>query len=450
VLFVIFLVGAGALAYRASTAEDRARLLRTAIAIALELKAVATRRDPVRERFGETLRARTPYAGVTIALVALNVAIFVRMLFGAGALGDADTLVAWGGNVGLRTTNGEWWRLVTSLFVETGFFHLVIDAAALLQVGLLLERLVGSRVFGSVYLAAGIVAAIVSVRTSPVSVSAGGAGAMFGLYGLLLAATLWTLRGRPADDETDEESIEPDQSDEPTISIPLKSLTRLVPITVLFVLSNLAGGTIPVGAELAAFAVGAVAGAIMTADVSQRKASGRRLGQTMAGAAIVAIALAVPVRGIADVRPEIRRVVALEDRTTTAYAAALDRFKRGRMTAEALAQTIERTIVPELEAADSGLKAIRRVPIEHQPLVADADEYLRLRAESWRLRAQGLRTGGRTPAAKATGTGGDPSEASWRLRAEAQHRATLVASGKAEAAERESLAAFEKIKQAQP
>ncbi len=37
------------------------------------------------------------------------------------------------------------------------------------------------------------------------------------------------------------------------------------------------------------------------------------------------------------------------------------------------------------------MKALDGVPAVHQPLVAQAEEYLRLRDESWRLRADGLR-----------------------------------------------------------
>jgi hypothetical protein len=48
--------------------------------------------------------------------------------------------------------------------------------------------------------------------------------------------------------------------------------------------------------------------------------------------------------------------------------------------------------VPELKAARARLQAFERVPYEQQPLVAAAEEYLRLRDESWRLRAEGLRT----------------------------------------------------------
>jgi len=64
--------------------------------------------------------------------------------------------------------------------------------------------------------------------------------------------------------------------------------------------------------------------------------------------------------------------------------------ERCRITAEALAQLIDRTIVPELHAAEARLKELDRVPHEHQPLVAGAEEYFRLRDASWRLRVEGL------------------------------------------------------------
>ena len=51
---------------------------------------------------------------MTPAIAALNALVFVGMIFGRGALADPQTIVAWGGSFGPRTTNGEWWRLITS------------------------------------------------------------------------------------------------------------------------------------------------------------------------------------------------------------------------------------------------------------------------------------------------------------------------------------------------
>jgi len=112
----------------------------------------------------------------------------------------------------------------------------------------------------------------------------------------------------------------------------------------------------------------------------------------MGAAVVIAVAYGVPLRGIADVRPEMERVVAIEGRTAIAYEKAVVQFRKGHMTAKALAQLIDRTIMPELQAASARVKALEGVPAEHQPLVASAEEYLRLRDESWRLRAEGLNT----------------------------------------------------------
>src|SRR4030095_2414285 len=75
-----------------------------------------TRVPPECETFVQELRARTTLAVVTPAILALNIAIFIGMCLGTGALSEPATLIAWGGSVGPQTTNGEWWRLVTSLF----------------------------------------------------------------------------------------------------------------------------------------------------------------------------------------------------------------------------------------------------------------------------------------------------------------------------------------------
>jgi erythromycin esterase-like protein len=106
---------------------------------------------------------------------------------------------------------------------------------------------------------------------------------------------------------------------------------------------------------------------------------------------VVILASAAMLRGIADVRPELARVVAIEEQTVVAYEKAVGQFKNGALSSQALAKMISQSIVPELEAARARLKAVNGVPPEHQPLVASAEEYFRLRDESWRLRADALR-----------------------------------------------------------
>jgi len=165
----------------------------------------------------------------------------------------------------------------------------------------------------------------------------------------------------------------------------------------------------------------------------------------MAATVVIAVASAFSLRGIADVKPEMERVVALEDRTARAYQTAADGFRRGRITAEALALLIDRTIMPELQAADARVKALEKVPLEHQPLVASAEEHLRLRSESWRLRAEVLRKTN-MPKPRESGTTDWESSTRSRLRAETQHQANGIMRGMAEGRERASLEALERIK----
>ena len=93
------------------------------------------------------------------AFVAVNVIVFLMM---GGGGSRRETLVEWGASFGPRTTNGEWWRLAASMFVHTGFLQLLVNCAALVQLGLILERLVGHITFAAVYFAAGVLASLVS------------------------------------------------------------------------------------------------------------------------------------------------------------------------------------------------------------------------------------------------------------------------------------------------
>jgi len=422
-LFLLILAG---FALYVMTPEERARLVRAVLAAIRQVKDAATQDHPELEPFRDALRARTRWALVTPVLVALNATVFVYMLFGAGALSDAETLVGWGGNFGPRTTNGEWWRLVTMMFVHSGVLQLLANLAGLVQLGLILERLVGPAAFAGVYVASGMFASLVSLSAHPVAVRGGASGAIYGLYGLLLASSIWGLLNRS------------------TVTIPRMAVKRLGPAAAVFILYNMATDDLAGAAELAGLVTGFVCGLVLARGVSDCKPPARRVAAAMAATAVIAVACAVPLRGIADVRPEIARVFAVEDRTARAYQTAVDRFRKGRITGEALAQLIDRTIRPELQAAHARLKALARVPQEHQPLVASAEEFLRLRDESWRLRAEGLHTAKLLASREAERTAEDESWR-WRLKTEGLYTANVRTLQEAERTERASLAALKRI-----
>ncbi len=84
---------------------------------------------------------------MTPAIVAAYVVVFVLLAPGSGDLGDPKTLIELGGSIGPRTTNGEWWRLGAAMFVHVSVIHLITEIAGLVQIGLLVERLVGRMAF---------------------------------------------------------------------------------------------------------------------------------------------------------------------------------------------------------------------------------------------------------------------------------------------------------------
>jgi membrane associated rhomboid family serine protease len=441
ILLVILVLGGYAL--HTLKPDERTRLKERLVATASRARSEAARRHAEPEPFRDALRERTPWPLVMPALVAVNVLVFLMMGWGSS---EQETLVGWGASFGPRTTNGEWWRLVASLFVHTGLFQLIVNCAALVQLGLILERLVGHITFGAVYIAAGVLASLVSLSDYPLAVSVGGSGAIFGLYGLLLASAAWTAINRPsvtaAEPETTSgstfgfsdiprteradaaETGEADRSSSaavnPGVTITLTAARRLAPIAAIFFLYNLVSGALGSGAEVAGFAAGFICGVVLTRGVSASTPPVPRVAITMAFTLVVAVASAVPLRGMADVRPEISRVLAVEASTASVYQGAVAQFKLGAVSSEALAQVIERKITPELHAVQARLKTLGRVPPEHQPLVANAEEYLKLRDESWRLRAAAL------------------------------HKSSMLALRKAETAERASLEALERIKPTEP
>jgi hypothetical protein len=91
-----------------------------------------------------------------------------------------------------------------------------------------------------------------------------------------------------------------------------------------------------------------------------------------------------------DVRPEIERLLAVESETTAIYDAAAAQFKHGTLDSESLARIIERKIKPQLQMVRVRVMALENVRSDHQQPLEKAREYLRLRDESWRLRADAL------------------------------------------------------------
>jgi len=123
--------------------------------------------------FSNALRERTPKVLATPALATVSAVVFVMMAFAPGSNTSADKLIHWGGNIAARTTDGEWWRLLTTIFVHSRLIDLFLNIACVIQLGVILERTVGPFAFTAVYVASGVAAAIVSLSAAPAAVTIG-------------------------------------------------------------------------------------------------------------------------------------------------------------------------------------------------------------------------------------------------------------------------------------
>lgn len=121
----------------------------------------------------------------TSALIVLNALVFLAMA-AAGGSTDVVVLVKFGALVHHRVWQGEYWRLVTPMFLHIGLLHFAFNTYALLIVGRAVERLLGTLPFLILYLGSGVCGAIGSLLFTR-GICAGASGAIFGLLGALLA-----------------------------------------------------------------------------------------------------------------------------------------------------------------------------------------------------------------------------------------------------------------------
>jgi membrane associated rhomboid family serine protease len=126
---------------------------------------------------------------ITVIIIALNAIVFLIMVFaGLGVVSfDSHDLLNWGANFRPKTIDGEWWRLLTSIFLHAGLMHLFANMVGLLLVAIFLEPLLGRLKYAVAYLICGLVASATSILWHPATISIGASGAIMGLYGVLLA-----------------------------------------------------------------------------------------------------------------------------------------------------------------------------------------------------------------------------------------------------------------------
>ena len=128
-------------------------------------------------------------APATVGLVALNVLVYLVTVYqGVGISQPGGKVFNDGALVGaLIYTDGDWYRLVTAMFLHASLLHLAFNMLALYWLGTIVEHALGSWRFLLLYFVSGIAgSAGALVLSNPTAVTVGASGAIYGIMGALL------------------------------------------------------------------------------------------------------------------------------------------------------------------------------------------------------------------------------------------------------------------------
>ncbi len=137
---------------------------------------------------------------ITYGIIGINVIVFILMVIsGVNFFAPSGIeIMQWGANYKPLTVTGDWWRLITCVFVHIGIIHIAFNMYALYMVGIYLEPMLGKIKYAVAYLSTGVFASMASIiwHEAPVP-SAGASGAIFGIYGVFLALLFTNLIPKP-------------------------------------------------------------------------------------------------------------------------------------------------------------------------------------------------------------------------------------------------------------
>jgi len=135
------------------------------------------------------VRSERSFVNVTNVLIAINVAAFVWETL-TGTKGDDASLIAHGALWGPLVRQGQWWRIVSGAFLHDGFWHIALNMWALYQLGMFVEITLGGPRMLAIYTFSLLTSGLAVVYFAPNDVTVGASGAIFGLFGGIIAIGL--------------------------------------------------------------------------------------------------------------------------------------------------------------------------------------------------------------------------------------------------------------------
>lgn len=136
--------------------------------------------------FGTYNSGRSP---AYMLLILVNSAILLLFYITKVFFNDSSVIyLIFGAQYGPLVSQGQWYRVVTAMFMHGGFLHLAFNMYALYILGTYTENIYGTYRFLVYYLVPGIVGNIATHLFYYNSLSVGASGCIFGLVGALFGA----------------------------------------------------------------------------------------------------------------------------------------------------------------------------------------------------------------------------------------------------------------------
>jgi len=121
---------------------------------------------------------------ITYILIALNIAFYVyTSIAGGDFVSTSDSMLLQYGQITALILDGQYYRLITSMFVHASIAHLAGNMLFLLVFGLRAEEMFSLPEYLAVYLLGGLAGNLASLFLLPFSVSVGASGAIFAMFG---------------------------------------------------------------------------------------------------------------------------------------------------------------------------------------------------------------------------------------------------------------------------
>ena len=124
---------------------------------------------------------------VTISLLLANLGTFALVWLFFDTTSDRGALVRAGAYVAVVTEGGQYWRLITHMFLHVGLLHLALNAYGIWFLGKLCEQLYSSARMAFIYMGSGVGAIAISLLIGGTPLAVGASGAVLGLLGAALA-----------------------------------------------------------------------------------------------------------------------------------------------------------------------------------------------------------------------------------------------------------------------